>query len=170
MKESNEFLPTDYESPKVTGGYTRFDEGSTKLRILSSVLLLWVTWNEGQPERARYDGPDSKPHTGSKHTWAVKVYNYGEGAVQVWEIHQATIRNTLKDLAANEDWGNPLAYDITINRTGTTMSDTKYTVTPSPAKALPEDIMKTIQDTNVNLEALLTGDNPFSEDDEGLPF
>jgi hypothetical protein len=163
---SNEtFLPVDYEAPKSQGAYTKFEEGPTKLRILSSPLLMWVTWNNSQPDRVKYEGPESKPNNDSRHSWALKVWNYKDSAIQVWEITQKSIQDTLKDLAANEDWGNPLEFDLTVNRTGSGM-ETKYSVTPSPKKELSQEVQQASDEMKVNLEALLEGDSPFDD----LPF
>jgi hypothetical protein len=87
---------------------------------------------------------DSKERTVStKYAWP--VYNFDAEKVQVME-GGATIYKALNSLIQDEDWGDPVKYDIKVARTGSGFSDTKYSVTPSPkSKELP----KVLEDIDV---------------------
>jgi hypothetical protein len=98
----------------------------------------------------------------------IAVYNYAAKAVEVREITQASIHGPLEDLAMNSDWGDPREYDITVTKTGEKL-DTEYSVMPSPAKAVteevpeevPEEAHKAYRKAHINLEALFDGADPF---------
>lgn len=73
----------------------------------------------------------------TKYSWP--VYNHDEEKVQVFQ-GGATIYNALNALVQDEDWGDPVEYDIKVSRTGKG-TDTKYSVSPSPkSKEVPDDI------------------------------
>jgi len=168
-----EFLPQDYQMPKSQGSYTKFDDGETKIRILSAAVLGWLDWNENVPIRVKFVAGQPKPtpidpNRKVKHFWALKVYNYTEARIQVCEINQATIQEAIKNLAFSADWGDPSKYDITITKSGSGM-DTKYAVMPSPKSELSEQAKEAFVSTNVNLEALFTGEDPFAAEAEEAP-
>jgi hypothetical protein len=74
----------------------------------------------------------------TKYAWP--VYNFDTEKVQILQ-GGATIYNALNALIQNEDWGDPVEYDIKVGRTGSGLNDTKYSVTPSPkSKKLPEEM------------------------------
>ena len=66
----------------------------------------------------------------------------------------------LSDLFTNEDYGDPLGYDITISRTGKGM-DTEYRLVPSPPKPLTAQY----EDKNINWNNWLDSEDPLSETD-----
>jgi hypothetical protein len=163
------FLPDNYKRPETSSNYIKLSDGPNKLRILSAPIFFHEYWNtdkkpvrsaepfKGVPADARLDEGRFKP----KYAWALAVWNYALGAVQVWQITQASIQGPLEDLALNEDWGDPRSYDITVTRKGEGM-DTEYSVQPSPQKAVPEEAHKAYREARINLEALLEGKDPFS--------
>lgn len=56
-------------------------------------------------------------HIEEKHFWAFKVYNHNLGIVQLCAIKQKGLMKALQAYFENEDYGDPLSYDITISRT-----------------------------------------------------
>lgn len=157
------FLPEDYEMP-TESNYMKFEEGPNKFRILASPIIGWEDWDNDKkvyryPMNAK---PAQSKKTGGKikHFWAFPVWNYKAKKVQILELTQASIQKSIKDLALNEDWGDPKEYDITVNRTGQ-MLDTEYSVVPSPSKKLTEEIMEQHEGTPINLNALFSGEDPF---------
>jgi hypothetical protein len=118
--------------------------GANKIRIISNMTSGYEAWFE--------DAEGNKKPTRQKHKFtfeqkvqaqgqrvktfvACVVYNYATGQAEEWVFTQASIIDALRDLRSNADWGNLKSFDITITRTGAGM-DTKYTVTPSPKKAI----------------------------------
>jgi len=163
------FLPDNYEPPQADGNYCRLKQGPNKLRILQPPILGYLTWVDKKPIRTRTleESPvPSKQGDSPKHFWAMPVYNYDVGRVQVWEVTQQTIIVPLTELSRNPDWGDPTMYGITVNKSGEDLNTT-YLVTPAPPKALPEEIRQAITDTPVNLEVLFDSGDPF-EVSEGL--
>ena len=65
---------------------------------------------------------------------------------------------SLKDLFTNEDYGDPLGYDITISRSGKTMADTKYSLIPSP----PKPFTAQYEDKNINWNNWIESEDPLS--------
>lgn len=167
----NGFLPEGYAVPQSGGSYLKFNEGANKVRVLGSPVLGWMYWTQDKkPVRLR-KAPGGLPidirqnNDGSydrvKHFWAVPVWNYRDGAVQIMEVTQATIQSAITDLANAEEWGNPRGYDITISRKGEGLN-TEYTIQPSPHKPLDEKIRAAYEDKKLNLEALFEGGDPFA--------
>jgi hypothetical protein len=145
------FLPEGYEVPKTSkGGYFKFLKGDNTFRILSKAVVGYENWSNGKPV----------------------VYNYRDKAVNILQLTQSSIQNEISALSKDEDWGDPMKYDIKVTRTGEGLS-TEYTVSPKPHKALSKEVKDAYKNTPVDLTALFTGDNPFVtkelvEDD--LPF
>jgi len=98
-----------------------------------------------------------------RHFWAVKVYNYNTNQIEVCEITQKNIQGAIATFANDAEYGHPRGYDIVINRTGDKF-ETKYQVMPKPPKAVSAEVKKADADTQVNLQALFTGGNPFEFD------
>lgn len=149
----------------------KLEDGVNKLRVLSNAVVGWEYWNrDGKPVRLR-EKPDELPEDvrrdpsgkpeAIKHFWAFAVWNYKDERVQILEVTQTSIQGALEDLVLNADWGDPTGYDLTITKRGQKL-DTKYTVQPSPHKAVPEDAHKAYREARVNLEALFDGNDPFA--------
>ena len=168
-----DFLPKDYSTPKTAGRYFRIQDGeSIKLRVLTSPVMFWEWWSEdNKPIRVKYDGSFVKTPDGvradSKYrfVWAMVVWNYDKKMTEIWSVGQAGIRKSLEDWAKDEDIGNPITYDIKLARTGAWM-ETTYTVTalqkPENTKEIAKEILKNAN--SINLEALITNDNPFEHE------
>lgn len=162
----SDFLPQGYKVPDKPSDYMKFPEGSHKFRILSSPTLGWEVWAEGEDgKRTVKRVPYEAEHPQSaKHFWAMVVYNYELKRIQLLSINQSTLQESLKALAMNEDWGSPLAYDITVVRTGKTMNDTKYSLTPSPQKPLLDEVKAAFDKVTVTMDAWMNGGEPFAKD------
>lgn len=169
------WIDPNYEVPKSSGNYLKFEDGDNKFRVLTSPIMGWQYWNKDNkpvrlreqpkrlPEDIRYT-PDKK--TGEqkaervKHFWCFAAWNYAEKRVQVVEVTQATIQNQMLDLALAEDWGDPRNYDLTVKRKGEGF-DTEYSVQPSPAKPLNAEAQAMFDEATLNLDALFDNGDPF---------
>lgn len=163
------FLPTDYQGVPQSGGkYMKFKQGANKFRILSSAIVGYEYWtNENKPVRM-HNFPQTPPgdmrqDSKIKHFWAFVVWNYNEQEVQILEVTQTSIMNTIKALVDDPDWGDPKQFDITVSRTGEKL-ETEYTVTSSPPKELPMEAANAYAAEDINLEALFDGADPFAKD------
>jgi len=168
------FLPAVESRPvRSSGGggnYFRPQDGKNKVRILSDATLGYVYWNNqnkpvrsiehpGNPQDIRLSDKTGKPES-IKYFWAMVVWDYAKEQLAIWEVTQVSIQDQIEAFADNDEWGHPNGYDITISRSGANL-DTKYTVQPSPAKPVAKDIMTAYKDAAINLNALLSGANPF---------
>lgn len=161
------FLPANYDVPESAGNYLKFTEGTHKFRILSSPVLGWEVWEDKGDKRVVTRYPYDAEHPGTaKHFWVMTVYNYTVGKIQILSINQKGMQQDIKALAMNEDWGTPLSYDITVVRTGKGLSDTKYTVTPSPKKPLSDEAKEAFTNTKVDLDKWMKGEEPFEASPE----
>lgn len=173
MSNKDEFLPSDYEIPDSSTGYMKFEEGENRFRVLSSAIIGWESWvkdKEGnrRPKRWRMEEQIPAEEIGDdpKHFWAFVVWNYKTERVQILEITQKGIMRSIKALTKNEKWGDPKNYDIVVTRTGKTMQDTEYQVTPDPKEDLDKGIKKFYEDLEIDLEALYRGEDPFTKEGE----
>lgn len=152
----------------------KLEKGENKFRILSkSPIIGYEYWTEeNKPVRLRdlpQDRPDDlrlrdeKMHwtTGVKHFWAFVVWNYQANAIQILELTQTGIQNSLTGFFKDPEWGHPNGYDISIMRTGDGM-ETKYQVIAKPPKPISQDIEQAFEDKPVVLEALYEGADPFN--------
>lgn len=170
----DKFLDDNYEVPS-TSNYMRYQDGVNRIRIMSSPILGSLYWTEDskggrKPVRLKLDQPitvDEIAKQGGdpaslKHFWAMVVWNYQDERIQILEITQKSIQQKIRGLAKDTDWGNPKNYDIVISKSGKSLT-TKYEVQPKPAKPLEASISKLFKETYINLDALYSGDDPFSK-------
>ena len=164
-------LPENYEVATSEGSYTRFVEWDTKLRILTSPIM-WYEYftTENKPKRSKEkfkNTPDIKEKWQVKEFWAFVVYNYNTENVEICEITQSSIKKQLYQLSRDEDFGDPKQYDIKIKREWKGV-DTRYMITPLNKTEFSKDV----DIKNINLEAMYSWDNPFTEvvDEETLSF
>jgi hypothetical protein len=171
----SDFLPKDYKIPKSVDRYwNKFEKGSNKFRILGPVLTGWEWWVDDGDKRKpmRVEKQSDVPaeykkgerETDAVHFWKVPVYDYGTGAIRILSIKQVTVQRPIAELSANEDWGSPTDYDITVTKSGDGF-ETEYSVVPSPKKPMEKLILDEYKDAKINMEALLTGDDPFAAPD-----
>jgi hypothetical protein len=165
------FIPDGYSIPKSSAGgkYTKFEQGKTKFRILSAPIMGFEYWNtDSKPVRAleKFETIpadaklDNEGKFKQRHFWAMKVYNYNTSQIEILQITQKTIQNTILEYAQNEDFGDPRDYDITVSRKGEAI-ESEYSSIASPPKEVVQEVINADLATPVNLQALLTGDNPF---------
>ena len=121
----SDFLPSNYKVPvSQNGGYMKLQTGKNKFRILTSPVIGYEYWKEiedgRKPVRVRMDVKVSPNELGEdgvlKHFWAMVVWNYSVGEIQILEITQKNIQKAIKELASDEEWGSPLEYDLTITK------------------------------------------------------
>ncbi len=177
---NDRFLPDGYEVPETPSMYMRLEVGDNKIRIMSQPILgheYWTEDDEGKhPHRVRKkeDLPKNVNELTNgkapKHFWAFKVWNYQLNMFQILQITQKTIQTAIRILDKDSDWGNPLNYDIVINRKGKELN-TEYSVVPKPKKKLTEELVSTFEYWVCNLEALFDSADPFELlDDNANPF
>lgn len=175
---NNDFLPADYIEPDASNGYLKLQQGENRLRILSATPLVgWEWWEhedgsvqagyddsqEGdKPVRVPIEGPvPMKADRTAKRFWAVTVWNYQLKQVQIWHITQKTIRDQLLSLSRKKSWGNPVEYDIIVDRSGDKL-ETEYTVSPEPKETLDLSIAEQAAKTPIDLTKLFEGGDPFA--------
>jgi len=163
------FLPDDYKKPEQGSKYLSPSkiEGEVKIRILTSAITGWVDWdNSGEkpkPVRTKEEPATAfDPKRAPRHFWAFAVWNYSEEVVQIMEIPQSTIQNLLISFINDEDWGNPTGYDVRVKKEGKDLK-TKYTLTPSNKSVISPEIAEAFGATNINVEKMFSGDDPFGE-------
>lgn len=170
---ANEFLPAQYEVPDKGAKYMKWEQGENRFRIMSSPILGFVYWTDGEdgsrkvhrsPMGKNIPTEDCDDPSSIRHFWAMIVWNYKANAIQILEITQKMIQQSLRAYAKDEDWGSPVnKYDIVVTRTGTTKEDTKYETMPKPAKPTDEKILEAMKNTPIRLEALYEGGDPFMQ-------
>lgn len=166
----NTFLPKDYQVPKESSKYMKFKQGANKFRILSSPILGQEAWtNDNKPVRVKMGETMPKDNLKAdrkiKHFWAMPVYNYDENKVQILELTQVSLQEIIRDYAANEDWGTPLAYDLTITKKGEKL-DTEYSVIASPKKepsVIISEMWAEVKIKGFDLTKLFTNEDPFGD-------
>lgn len=187
---TNSFLPQNYSVPKSEASYMKLAPGDNKFRALTTPIVGWLDWKDKKPYRWTMDKKPAAafdPKQDIKHFWALVVWDYTAKKIVILEITWKGVQNAIEALSSNPDWGSPLNYDITINKSGSGM-ETKYATTPTPPKPLHEKIAELFANTPVNLAALFEGKDPFEvgdaapayapppsvpagdEDSDGLPF
>jgi hypothetical protein len=158
------FLPSDYQAPKSSGFYMKFQEGENKFRILSQPVLGWEDWQDKKPIRYRMENKPARsvdPKKPLKHFWSMIVWNYVAEEIQILHLTQATIRRSLEALCADEDWGAPYFYDLKVVKSGEGM-ETEYMLNPLPHKPLAPHIRDLFDERKCNLEALFDNEDPFA--------
>ena len=168
------FLPTNYTIPDSQSNYMKFEQGENRFRIMSSPIMGYEWWIEidGQrkPKRVTMEEqihPDDLNGEVPKHFWAMVVFDRRDSKIKILEITQKSIQRTLKGLANDDDWGDPKGskgYDIVVTREGEKF-ETKYQVTPKPKKPLEDGIEALYKASNVKLEALYKGEDPFADEE-----
>ena len=182
-------LPKDYVNPNKIGLYLKLDASNkqgVKLRILGSfndpklAVRGWEGWEyvvdqtTGQqikrPHRVPMPNKNDLIHAGYeeiKHFWALAIYNYPMEAVQCWQINQSTIQTRVEQLV--EIHGAPHLYDITAIRSGTTKTDTKYSIEKldkQEDKAVP---WAALEESTIDLRQLFVGGDIMTPLEEKTP-
>jgi len=165
--EQDSFLDENYEAPASGGGYTKLEMGENRFRVLSSPLMVWVIWANGQVKRVPYN-KDEKPalpegdNPSVKHAWELVVYNYKTQQIEIFELDKMTVINPITTHSKDPDWGHPKKYDITITKSGSGKDGTKYAFVAKPHKEVSEDVKEAYFNTPIDLGQLLVENgNPF---------
>ena len=161
------------------GSYMKLQQGKNSFRIVGSQddggfitgMLGWGTNEDGGRKPYRWKVGEEAPGSFEdkpKEFFAMKVYNYAEERVQVLEITQKTLKDSLVSYCEDPDWGDPRAYDIDIIRNGEGL-ETSYAMVAKPHKKMSEEQRKVSIDTVVNLNALYESGDPFAEVEQPKP-
>lgn len=162
-KKENGFLPEGYKEPE--GNYMKLAEGENTFRILSSAVTGYEYWTkDNKPVRAKENWVSTPKDiklndktglpTAIKHFWIFAVWNVEAGKVQVLELTQKSIMNSMKAYIENSKWGDPKGYDFTVTKSGSGL-ETKYVVMANPHSPAPDVKF------DINLEAIFEGGDLF---------
>ena len=172
------FLPQGAEAPKENSNYLKLIEGTIKFRVVSPAIYGWEYWTEDKKPVRLKEQPQTKPvdvkieKDGSynvKHFWAFKVLDREDGKVKIFEITQNGVKRDIEALLQDSDWGEPTEYDIKITGEGKGL-ERRYTLNPVPHKPLTKEEKSIVERTEINLDALFTGSNPFEAKVEIAPL
>lgn len=180
------FLEDDYEVPKRAGKFMKFAIGENRFRILDKPLLGYSGWKTGDDKKICVRKPtddfapgELDPKEQSKHFWALPVWNYALGIVQVLEITQSTVQDAITNLNRNKKWGRPTEYDIVVTAVGEKLKR-EYSIIPDPKEPLAADAVEawTALQGTFDIQRLWTGGDPFGENgdtaepdtDDDIPF
>lgn len=149
------FLPDNYELPTTETNYTKFEkEKTTRIRILESWLdqdcILYYEYFQDQadwktkPIRSKTkftETPWINVKSQVKEVWSFKVFNYDLQTIQICSISQKWIKESILNLIKDEDFWNPLWYDLKISRNWEWL-ETKYGVIATPPKPFDKKLIK----------------------------
>ncbi len=164
------FLDPNYKVPQSNQNYFKFQQGENNFRVMSSAITGYEYWTEEKKPVRLKEMWKKKPtdikveKNGSyrtNHFWAFVIWNYETNTIQIMEITQKTIMRAIKALVDNKKWGAPQNYDLTITKTGEGL-ETEYSVMPNPKSEVQAEIVEEYKNKPVNLEALFSGNDPFS--------
>lgn len=168
------FLPKGDKEPPKEDNYTKFIEGETKFRVLSSAITGYEEFIDKKPVRYTEDTLPAEPHDEKnpiKFFWAFVVWNYTAGRagrLQIMKITQKSIRKAIRALIKSESWGDPHGYDIIIAREGEGL-ETEYHVSPVPPKPLSSEIESKFKASNIDLQVWMEGGDPFKKNEDVDP-
>lgn len=146
-------------------------DGEIRVRFFGEGISGYEAWNtENRPERwetkpSELPGNIRKNEDGRdplKRFIAATVWDYDTEEFKVLSLTQKTLISALMHLMTDEDWGDPLEYDIKISKKGEGMG-TEYKLTPCPKKAVATKVMGAYDDLTCNLQAMFDGDDPFAK-------
>lgn len=156
------FLPEDYSVPS-TSDFMKFQKGENTFRVMSPAVTGFEYWTtEKKPIRSATKwattpadialDADGNP-TSIKHFWNFIVWNYNDKAIQSLEITQKGVMDSIKALADNAKWGNPMKYDITVVKEGEGLK-TKYAVQPNPHAEVTPEIVAEFEAKGMKAESI----------------
>ena len=157
-----QFLPEDYSVPS-TSDFMKFQTGENTFRVMSQAVTGWEYWDtDNKPVRLK-EKPSITPSnikkdkdgndTSIKHFWSFVVWNYNDKAIQSLEITQKTLMDGIKALVDNKQWGNPIKYDLTVNKSGEGLK-TAYSVMPNPHSELSPEIIAEFEAKAIDLQKI----------------
>jgi hypothetical protein len=127
----NDFLPKGYATPESERRFMELTEGANTFRVLSPAIVGYEWWEDTGngdrvPRRVRTaeevpaevrNAPEDRD--AAKHFWALTVYNYDTQSIQVLELKQKSIMRAIEAYMKNPKWGNPMGYDLLIEKVKT---------------------------------------------------
>jgi len=164
----------DAKIPDTGGKYLKLSkQAECTFRVLGEPIMGTVGWKkiDGKdtpirvPIEEAISVNDVDDPSNIKYFWAMVVYHNEDKQIKILDITQKTVLKAIKTLASDDDYGDPINYDIKVSKTGEGL-DTEYQVTPKPPKKLDDDIAKAYKEANINLNALYTNDDPFANPKE----
>jgi hypothetical protein len=179
------FTPKDFDKSQV-GNYMKFTDGANRVRILKEPITGYVYWKDvngnvvgrnqmagegGKPFRVRdFSELGMAERGGMRGFAAMIVWNYQVNKIQILEIKQSGIMNSLEALSNSKSWGDVTGYDIVITRTktGSDPKDVEYSVMPEPKAKLEKDVLNAYNESNIDLNALYEGTDPFGGESEDV--
>lgn len=169
-KETDDAFVSDDAISSGSGNYVgKLENGTSKFRIISMVILGWLEWIEdGEKKKPVRSKIDEQPETTDdenppKKFMAMVVIDRKDGQAKIWEITQQGIIKKIKALTADKDWGKPFSYDIAVTKAGEGLK-TKYEVNPCPKKPLEKQLQIDAAEKPCNLDALYDGLDPWKEE------
>src|SRR6478609_902106 len=157
------FVPDDAVSTG-NNSYLKFEEAKTKFRVISKPIVGWVNWEEDEDGKKKpvrtaiNDEPEvTDPENKPKKFMAMVVIDRADDVVKILDVTQQGVIKGIQALSANPDWGNPFTYDLNVDKKGEGKK-TRYSVTPSPRKALDKSVIKEAMNKPCNLDALFEGE------------
>ena len=171
------FLPKGYEVPKAPSRYLKPTDGEIKFRVISDAIFGFEYWREDKKPVRVKNAPKDKPidvrleDDGSykiKPFLAFAAIDRWDNLIKVVTITQSGVMKQIESYFNSEDWGDPKNYDLSINGTGQ-MKERRYTTIAIPPKPLTDDENKLISENPVNLNALFSGGDPFTEKVADMP-
>lgn len=144
--------------------------GEIRLRFLGRGVTGFESWtNDNKPVRWQQK-PEELPanirkqegYQPIKRFLAGVVYDYASDDFKILQITQRTLMDQLFKYMSDEDYGDPNGYDIKIGKTGEG-KETKYTLVPSPPKALKAGVQEQYDALHCDLDQLFDGGDPFAE-------
>lgn len=167
------FLPKDYKAPVGSTSFMKLEEGQNRFRILSEAVIGWEGWKNNKPFRREgieqnitadevdTDSKYGKAKPKINHFWAFLVFDYKDKQVKILEITQKSIMKSIEGLVNDPDWGDPVNYDLGIERVeGQRVS---YNVNPYPPKKVDPKIAQALKDTELDVMDLFK-----DADEEGM--
>lgn len=166
-----QFLPTDYTAPIKQSNYYKLQDGDNKIRIMSPAIVGY----QDREDRKPINTPDRRPSIDvskpAKHFRAFIVYDYASKSFKCWQVTQGSIREQIENYNTDEDFGNPLGYDLKIKKTGKDL-ETKYSVTPWKVVDVDKEVQAKFARLEYDLNNLFVNGEVITgtKDDEDLPF
>ena len=115
---NNSFLPVDYKLPSTPSNYMRFEDGINSFRVLSPAVTGYVYFNsDNKPVRSKQivNAPKNIKKDGKvRPFWAFVVWNNNAMRIQILELTQKTVMESMLAIVNNPKWGDPKNYDIAI--------------------------------------------------------
>lgn len=124
------------DGPKVD--FIKIGQGTTRMRIVSQPCVVQIHWEEtssGSRRKVICPGagcPICAAGKASQRRYQLYVIDRSDAKLKVMEQGPSVI-SKLKQYTMDEDYGNPVKYDIKITKTGSG-KETRYNVVASPNK------------------------------------